>query len=57
MTERPHPSELSVEDLLKRAADYRHMAETASTEDQQSLLRLAEAFERLAEARRRAESH
>jgi hypothetical protein len=58
MTERPHPSEQSVEDLLERAADYRRMAETARDgESQQSLLKLAEAFERLAKARRRAESH
>ena len=49
MTERPRLSELSAEDLLKRAAEYRRMATTARTADvQRSLQRLAEAFETLA---------
>jgi hypothetical protein len=58
MTERPRLSDRTVDELLERAADYRRMAATARTgESQESLLKLAEAFERLAEAKRRAESH
>jgi hypothetical protein len=52
MLERPRLSELSVEDLLKRAAEYRFMATTARTANtQRSLQRLAEAFETLATSR------
>jgi hypothetical protein len=52
MTERPRLSELSRDDLLKRAAEYRSMAVTATTAGiQKSLLRLAEAFEQFAASR------
>jgi hypothetical protein len=39
-------SDWTVDDLLKRASEYRRMAATARTvESQQSLLRLAQAFD------------
>jgi hypothetical protein len=51
-------SERTVDDLLERVVEYRRLAETARTvENQQSLLKLAEAFERLAAARRHAQAH
>jgi hypothetical protein len=52
MPNRPRLSELSPDDLLRRAAEYRRMATTARTADvQTSLLRLAETFERTAALR------
>jgi hypothetical protein len=48
---RPRLSELSRDELLARAAEYRAMAATARAADvQAALLRLADRFERLAES-------
>ena len=50
--DRPRLSDLSVVELLKRASDYRKMAETATARQQhEALLRLAERFEKLARDR------
>ena len=51
---RPPPSELTVAELLARAAEYRRMAMNATTNEvMQSLFRLAERYERLARERQR----
>jgi hypothetical protein len=51
--DRPLLSELTPEELLARAAQYRNMAMYASTIDiRDALIRLAEQFEAMAEERR-----
>jgi hypothetical protein len=52
MDHRPNPSELTPEQLRARAAQYRLMAETATTIDTvNGLLKLADRFDGLADKR------
>ena len=47
--DRPRLSDLSADELLKRASDYRAMAATATArEHYEALIRLAERYEKLA---------
>jgi hypothetical protein len=51
--DRPLLSNLSADELLRRARDYRRLAETATArEHHEALIRLAERFEKLARERR-----
>jgi hypothetical protein len=48
------PSEMTKPKLLARAAEYRHMAETAGARDLwYALIKMAKRYERMAESRRR----